>query len=933
MNLLDQVRRAQAQGALTPDLFYRLCERLIARGRHGDIEAVMRERGLLETRADSINSQGADLGSISDSTRPGDLSRGPSATSPPSMPSAHGSLLGDASQSIDTQTHARHLGDSTNRWKVGVHDASAPAFNVDVLERAQTLRAMATGETRPPSQYEVVREVARGGVGRIDLIRDKDLMRTLVMKTLIDGAGATDYVLKKFVEEAQITAQLEHPNIVPVHDFGFFSGGEVFFTMKLVQGRTLKEILKGLRKQDAGISSQFSRTRLLMAFQQVCMAISFANSRGVVHRDIKSSNIMVGDYGETLVLDWGIAKVVGSTEDIHGVSVATLRSQSDDSTMMGVVTGTPAYMSPEQAAGKVDVVDQRSDVYALGAVLYEILTYRPPFRGRNFRQILAQVLTRPPMRPSQRAPNNNVPKRLEEICLKCLAKQPDERYQSVAELIVDLEHYQAGVEDLDRRIRLSEVKLEEGLERIRDYTRSRAQVSALREALVQLEWAVQGHEPADVKRALWSKQAEHAEHRAQAQQHFSQAIQALMASIGFNLDNDEAANELARLYWFRLREAEQDDDDDAIIYYRGLVEAYNRGLLDEQIKAEGRIIIRSVPAEASVTASQYVEVDLQRQPLMEDDLGRTPLNNIPLSQGAWLLTLRSPGMRDVLYPVRIDRGEVCDVACRFFTDAQIGQHFLYVPGGAFIMGGDAACSSARHRRVVVVDDLFVARYPVTCGEYLAFLRDLDQTDPAQAVARAPRLKAQSGHLWIRDGQGNLAMPQTDAEGFAWDVYWPIFAVSFDDAMAYCRWYAERTGEAVRLPTEAEWEKAARGTDGRLYPWGNRFDATFCKMAASRAGAPEPERVGSFPSDVSPYGLYDVAGLISEYVDSPFGVDDAVRVCKGGDYATQSDVACRVTHRKAVLRHTPSLRRGFRIVKEPPAQRESGARRLVRPRFD
>lgn len=921
MNLLDVVRRAQANNAITPELFERLCERLIARGRQGDIEAVLREKGLLEVDR-------TDHGLLPPPSGARTIESSPTH---PSLPSAHGI---EGFQSIEGHSQVTSLGDSSNRWNVAGHDLAQPAFNVDVLERAQTLREMATGESRPPAQYEIVREIARGGVGRIDLIRDKDLMRTLVMKTLIDGAGATDYVLKKFVEEAQITAQLEHPNIVPVHDFGFFSGGEVFFTMKLVQGRTLKEIIKGLRKHDPEIVSQFSRTRLLTAFVQVCMAISFANSRGVVHRDIKSSNIMLGDYGETLVLDWGIAKVVGASDDMHGVSVATLRSQSDDSTLMGVVTGTPAYMSPEQAAGKIDAVDQRSDVYALGAVLYELLAYRPPFRGKNFRQILAQVLTRAPVAPSTRAPANNVPRRLEEICLRCLEKRPEDRYQSVPELVADLEQYLAGVEDLDRRMRMSQTKLEEGVERVRDYTRSRAQVMSLRDELVQIEWSIRGYDPVEVKRALWSKQAEHAEHRAQAQQHFSLAAQALMASLGFDPDNDEAADALARLYWGRLREAEQADDEDAIIYYRGLVEAYNRGALDTQLRAEGRIIIRSVPAQAEVTASQYVEVDLQRQPLMEEALGRTPLNNIPLNQGSWLLTLRSPGYRDVLYPVRIDRGEVCDVVCRFFTDDVIGQHFLYVPGGPFIMGGDPGCASARHRRIVQVPDLFVARYPVTCGEYLGFLRALDQHDPAQAIARMPRLKVHTGHLWIRDEHGQIAMPQTDSEGLAWQVYWPILGISYDDAEAYCAWYAQRTGDAVRLPSEAEWEKAARGTDGRLYPWGNRFDAAFCKMASARADRPTPESVGSFPSDVSPYGLYDVAGGVAEYVNTPFGADDAVKVVKGGDYLTQSEMVCRVTHRRAVLRDTPSLRRGFRIVKEPPAERNSGGgRRLVRPRFD
>ena len=479
---------------------------------------------------------------------------------------------------------------------------------------------------------------------------------------------------------------------------------------------------------------------------------------------------------------------------------------------------------------------------------------------------------------------------------------------------------------------ISQEKLQEGVDLLEQYQRTRAVAVHVREEVMELEWQLKGYEPVEQKRTLWTKEAELAEREAQMHQQFAAAAQALMAAIGFDPDNEQACNELARLYWIELRQAEEENDEGRVIYYRGLLEAYNRGLFDEHLRGEGRISIRSDPAGAVVTAAQYLEVDQQFTTLMEEELGRTPLKSIPLGAGRWLFTLRLDGYREVMVPAKVDRREVTDVACRLFKDADIGEHFLCVAGGPFVMGGDDSCASARHRRVVQVDDIFVARYPVTCAEYLAFVREFDQLDPAAAQSHVPRVKAHSGYLWPRDGSGAFQLPDVDSEGFRWEPYWPVLGVSFEDAEAYCEWYSRRTGIDVQLPTEEQWEKAARGVDGRFYPWGNRFDATFCKMGNSRPGQPMPERVGSFPSDVSPYGLFDMAGLVSEYCDSPFGGDPELRVLKGGNYLTPNDTGCRASQRLAVARNQPSLNHGFRLVRTVPKGASATRRRLVRPRF-
>ena len=218
-------------------------------------------------------------------------------------------------------------------------------------------------------RYQMRGLLGEGGMGEVHLAYDRDLRRHLAIKTVREGADKAQ--LWRFLKEAQVLGQLGHPNIVAVYEMGLTENKQPYYAMPLVHGETLHRILNGIQAEDPDYLRAFSLTRLMQIFLQVVLALEYAHVKGVVHRDIKPTNIMVGQHGEVLLLDWGVAKLVGDTE----VETAA----KADITQSGFAVGTPTYMSPEQVRG--DPVDSQSDVYALGILMYEILTLGPPFRG------------------------------------------------------------------------------------------------------------------------------------------------------------------------------------------------------------------------------------------------------------------------------------------------------------------------------------------------------------------------------------------------------------------------------------------------------------------------------------------------------------------------------------------------------------------------
>ena len=296
-----------------------------------------------------------------------------------------------------------------------------------------------------PARYTYVGEHGRGGMGRVLLVHDEILGRDLALKELLphlaQAKEGEDHKLTpvrlamplvaRFLQEAKITGQLEHPSIVPVYELGYRKDGTLYYTMKLVRGKTLHDAIRACKTLE-------ERLKLLPHFADLCNAIAYAHRHGVTHRDIKPMNVMIGEFGETVVLDWGLAKTKGHRDVQAAAMEATIKAMNlgdvelGGHTRHGELLGTPTYMSPEQAQGNLDIIDERSDIYSLGAVLYEILTGQPPFTEKNLMQTLHKVVHENPKAIASY--ERRCPPDLIQFCNRAMEKLPEKRCQSAKQL-------------------------------------------------------------------------------------------------------------------------------------------------------------------------------------------------------------------------------------------------------------------------------------------------------------------------------------------------------------------------------------------------------------------------------------------------------------------------------------------------------------------
>lgn len=298
------------------------------------------------------------------------------------------------------------------------------------------------------SRYSLTKMHGEGGIGRVWQAHDQRLNRQVALKEIRPDKETSSKASKRFAKEAQITSQLEHPNIVPVYELsGDAESARSFYTMRFVRGDTFRDAIDAYhRHRRAGTATELELRELLNSFIAICNALGYAHSRGVLHRDLKPSNVMVGSFGEVIVLDWGLAKMIDQDDDddenlLESGPISVTDDVEMEATVQGAVLGTLPYMAPEQAAGRIDKIDTRTDIYGLGAILFAILTGDHPHRGTSTREVRSQIVNEPT--PRVRSENSSVHRGLDAICAKAMAKKRSERYSKARDLAEDIRRWLA----------------------------------------------------------------------------------------------------------------------------------------------------------------------------------------------------------------------------------------------------------------------------------------------------------------------------------------------------------------------------------------------------------------------------------------------------------------------------------------------------------
>ncbi len=793
-----------------------------------------------------------------------------------------------------------------------------------------------------PGRYEHLGEMGSGSFGEVLRVRDTLLERVVAMKLLRAEHADVTHLRQRFLTEVHITALLQHPGIVAVHDRGQLDDGRLWFTMKEIRGRTLRDVIDELHaaaRPDGFVSTASGWTfrRLVDAFARIVQAVAYAHSRGIVHRDLKPENLMVGEFGEVLVMDWGLARHILAI-DPQTPEMLFQGQQSADLTQHGDILGTPAYMSPEQARGALALHGPASDIYALGAVLYCLLSGQPPYHGTTSLDVLRCVLLGPPKSIAQAAPNP-VPRELCVICERAMQREITQRYPDAAAMSDDLVAWLDGV-------RLREQALE-ALQQAHAYepeiARLRGDARAMRALARSMQNDVRPRDPVEKKIPAWDLEDQAKRLGRAAALAETKWLEAVHGSLSIDPGLPEAHALLADHYRERLVEAERDHRDEDAARAEEWLRIHDRGKHTAFLCGDGRLTLVTDPPDAEVFVDRY---ELQHRRLIHVPvglLGRTPLACVPLQRGSYLLRIRAPGRMEVRYPVLIERdghwdgrapGDDEPFPIQLPSDNELLPNEIYVPAGVAWTGGDPEAPDGLPARRIWIDAFVIGKYPITNEEYLAFLNDLvEQGREAEAIEACPRahhgmvLDSEHAVAYARDEKRLFQLRQEHA-GTIWQLRGPVMSISWQNAVAYCAWLMAKRDLPYRLPNELEREKAVRGVDARRFSWGDHFDATFACVMASQGETPAAAEVMAYPMDESPYRMRGGSGNTRDFcgnlwtvegpaihegrllIEAPPTDDYEYRSCRGGAWNSVENLnlaAGRLVARPNVRRNTTGVR--------------------------
>ena len=712
-------------------------------------------------------------------------------------------------------------------------------------------------------RYKPRRIVGRGGFGSVLEVQDSRLGRVVAAKVGQSARGE-----QELVKEGLLTARLQHPNIVPVYDVDHSDDGRSFYTMKLLEGESLKAVLSRIGSGDERARQRFPRSRLVADFRSICMAVHYAHEQGVIHRDIKPANIVLGRFGEVVLADWGLA---GSLDEL---------SREDP----GVVRGTPAYMAPERF-DDVPCGSIATDVFALGATLYEILTYRPPRRG-SVSEIFRQLSEGPP--PLPRTVHPDVPEELERLCMAALDPDPASRPASAGVLAQAVEeHLDREREDRARRERAQRTFANAGTA----VAAHRDAVEALRargEALVLRERDLSPQTPLAEREALWDEQRLVEDARIHVVSLFGRATQLLESVLMDDPWHVEARRELAQLYFGRFCEAEEEADRADAAYFENVVRRHDEdGTFVAQIERTAEVHFECTNVTCSWSLHRYEARGPLLEPRLVEEKGKAAKVRFQPKQGSYLLVASSPGCPEARIPFTVGRGDVLNVVFRMYAASELP------PSHVVVRGASA--------------DFAIGELPVTVAEYLDFV-NVSWKAGEEVDDLLPR-RLDDGAAYFELATSGWGLPTSDLDGDQWLGSWPMILVTAAQAERYAD-FRSTERFSFRLPTKEEWELAAGGADSRPYPWGLGYDESIALLRTIDQTVPLPRPVGTMSRDVSPFGVRDLGGGVTEWTSTV--APNGARVLKGASYRSWREDAMIAKDRLA----RPSERMssfGFRLA--------------------
>ncbi|MBX7197573.1 MAG: SUMF1/EgtB/PvdO family nonheme iron enzyme [Sandaracinaceae bacterium] len=751
-------------------------------------------------------------------------------------------------------------------------DAIRPSGAPTLAGVAATLLAVPSpqvtlGGATPTSGITTIREapprrlvpgvlLGAGGMGEVFRVRDHSLHRVLAMKALLPDLMEQTALRDRFIEEAQVTAQLAHPGIPPVHEIGELDDGRPYFTMKEVHGVTLAQVIDEAHR-DPLAGQRWSEQRRLEIFQKVCEAVAYAHARGVAHCDLKPLNVMVGAFGEVLVMDWGVARLVDASGSAPTGEPPVMTGGL--AAMESIVAGTPAYMAPEQAAGRIDLLGPPADVYALGVILFELLSGERPYKGTPREMVDKAKAGEIPALP--RRAGSGADDALFSIIHRAMQPDPALRFSDAKAMADELARWREGAIRRER----AQALFREAQALTPDVEATFLRARELRERAARELARLSPDAPVEAKEPIWRLQDEATLLARDALLKNVEAEQLCFTALAHAPEFEQAKAMIAEMRYERHRDAERRRAWDEAARHEIVLRKNDTGAFRDYLAGTAPLSLATeVPCQ--VRLHRFVERGRRLVPELDRELGRTSIAELVLPIGSYLLELVADARPTVFYPVVLRRREgwSSETPVTLPREGALHAGEIFVPGGRCDLGGDEQAHHARHAERPWVDDFVIREHPVTFQEISLFLSDREGAAFRRSVFR------DALDVWRHD--------------------WPAIGLSFEAAQAYARWLARSTGLSWRLPTENEWEKAARGVDGRFFPWGDFVDPSFCHSRTVERTPRSPVAISSFPLDRSPYGVRGVGGNVRDWCEG-----GAVR---GGSWR-QSPEACRVASRSAL----------------------------------